>query len=324
MKRRPRTQAGFTLIELMIALVMFSFAVAGVLAVAVSLVNGYREQRAVIGAESTVRSGLEIMGEALRGASPGVPSGAIRTVDSATCSSNLAFSVINSTSAPDEMTLVYAYGSVVTSSRTAYIVGTTQITVVDDSQISVGDTLLITDFATGHLVQVTGKPSAGVLNLAAQTCSTATMALPAGGYGAGSLVIRALRARFYIGTLDGVPTLFMDPDAGGSQAAEPLAEGVEDMQIAFGVDATTNGLTEVGTVANDDEWQGNVSGDMALAGSIRAVRITLTARALSPVSGTAGYVQPAAEDRAAGTATDNFRRRLLTSTIEVRNLGGSP
>lgn len=323
-QRRRRSQAGFTLIELMIALVMFSFAVAGVLSVAVSLVNGFREQRAVIGAETSARSALEIMGDALRGASPGVSSGSIRTVDSATCGTNSAFSVINSSSGSDEMTVTYAYGSVVTSTRTVYTAGTTVLTLVDGSEIGVGDTLLITDFTTGHLVTVTAKPSTNVVTLAAQTCASATMALPAGGYGAGSLVIRALRARFFIANLDGVPTLWMDPDAGGSAAAEPLAEGVQDMQIAIGVDSTTNGLTEVGAVANDDEWQGNVAGDSTLVGATRAVRITLVARALSPVSGTASYVLPAAEDRPAGTATDNYRRRLLTSTIEVRNLGGSP
>jgi prepilin-type N-terminal cleavage/methylation domain-containing protein len=37
-------QAGFTLIELMISLVLFSFVIAGVLAVAVSMSQGFRER----------------------------------------------------------------------------------------------------------------------------------------------------------------------------------------------------------------------------------------------------------------------------------------
>src|SRR6185312_4064680 len=48
-----------------------------------------------------------------------------------------------------------------------------------------------------------------------------------------SLVIRAQHATFTIAAIDGIPTLMMDPDAGGPQAAQPLAEGIEDMQIAL-------------------------------------------------------------------------------------------
>ncbi len=65
-----REQAGFTLVELMISLVLFSFAVAGVLAVAVSMSQGFREQRAAVEAEGAVRVPLDFIGDAIRQSSP--------------------------------------------------------------------------------------------------------------------------------------------------------------------------------------------------------------------------------------------------------------
>jgi hypothetical protein len=147
--------------------------------------------------------------------------------------------------------------------------------------------------------------------------------LPASGYQPTALVIRVKRARFYVDTAgsvtDGVPTLMMDPDAEGPAPAEPLAENIEDMQVALGVDINNNKAIDDAT-----EWAYS-SGTGALTGSIRAVRVTLIARApnqLQPLI--ASYLRPAAENRPAATVFDTYRRRVLTSTIEVRNLGGSP
>ena len=48
----------------------------------------------------------------------------------------------------------------------------------------------------------------------------------------------------------------------GPQAAQPLAEGVEDLQLAFGFDFNSDGnLVNVGAGAGDDDWVGNVAGE---------------------------------------------------------------
>ncbi len=299
----------------MVSLVLFTVAIGGALAVAVSMSNGFREQRQVIATEGAVRGPMEFLGDVFRGASPAVSSGVIQDV--ATCTLG-AITVVNSTNSPDQIDVVYASGSVVTSSRTAYTTGTSSVTVNDASQLAVDDTILITDLTQGHLVKITAVNIAtGVLALASQSC---TLALPAsGGYPVGSLVIRAQRARFSVGTVDGIPTLMMDPDAAGTAAAaEPLAEGIEDMQIALGVDVNASGGIE------STEWAYS-SGTGALVGAIRAVRVTLVGRNVEALKGgTAGFYRPAAEDRPASSGPDKFRRRTLTTTIEIRNLGGSP
>src|SRR5205814_4796413 len=121
-------------------------------------------------------------------------------------------------------------------------------TVADASQLTVGDSLLISNLDTqGHVVEVTGI-SGNILTLGPQAC--ATLALPSGGYPVGSMVIRVLRARFFIANmdeapikgLDPAPALWMDPDADGPAPAEPLAEGIEDLQIAVGIDANLDGV----------------------------------------------------------------------------------
>ena len=321
---RRRGQRGFTLVELMISLVMFSFAIAGVLSVAVTMTSGFREQRSTIGAESAARMAMDYLADAVRTVSPGVPSGNVQVAQAPCPAVAAPLAVINSAVGPDEMTLTFASGSVVTASKTAYAAGTTSLDVHDYSQFADGDTILIANQDQGILVRIAGAVTSSTLGLATQSCSTLTFPGTAGQLPAGSLVIRAMRARFYIADLDGSPALWMDPDADGV-AAEPLAEGIEDMQLAYARDVNGDGaISEVGVAANDDEWSGNVAGDAPITtGAYRAVRITLIARTAA-ASGTARFTRPAAEDRAASTTPDRFRRRTLVSTIEIRNLQGSP
>jgi hypothetical protein len=304
----------------MISLVMFTVAIAGVLSVGVTVTSGFREGQLAVAMEAAARNSMDFITNATRSVSPAVASGNLQHVN--TCARG-ALSVTNSSTGSDELTIVFASGAV-TSTRGSYGAGSVAITVADASQLSVGDSLMITDLLQGHLVTVTSVDAAsGTVGLAAQTCATLTW--PSAGYPAGSLVIGVQRVRFYIGSVDGIPALMMDPDAEGPAAAEPLAEGIEDMQIAVGADTDGNGaLTEVGAAAGDDEWAYNVAGDPELTSAIRAVRITLVARTKVALTGDPTYALPAAEDRPASNTFDNYRRRVLRSTIEVRNLGGSP
>lgn len=318
---RRRRERGFTLVELMISLVLFSIVVAGILSVAVTMAGGFREQRSSGASESAARNTLDYIADAIRNGSPAVASGDIQVAAAGCPDAAEPIEVTNGEDAPDELTITYATGSVLTSTREIYGPGTTSLLVEDPDSLRAGDTLLITDLQRGVLVAIDEPVTSATLGLAPQGCSTLTF--PDGGYPVRSLVIRAARARFYVDDLDGAPALWMDPDAEGPAQAEPLAEGIEDMQVALARDADDDGtIAEVGAAPNDDEWQGNVSGDDPLTGAIRAVRVTLVARAAS-VSRGMRIVRPAAEDRAAGTTPDQHVRRLLTTTVEIRNLRGS-
>ena len=332
---------GFTLIELMIALVLFSFVIAGVLAVAVSMSQGFREQRASVQTEGAVRVPLDFMADAIRQASPGAPTNYI--YDSYACT-GLALQVYNNPGTPagiaagtDKLDVVYASGAVVTSTREIYN-NSTSLTVTDASQLAAGDYIVITDTAQGILVKITGI-AGNVLTLQAQNGAcpassiaaipAATQLVIAGPYAAGSLVIRAQHARFWVGAVDGNPTLMMDPDGNDATVDwEPLAEGVEDLQLVKGVDSGIDGLgTENAAVANADEFVYNNAADTDPAtGTLRAIRITLIARTTSGlVNNLKSYNRPAAEDHTAAPAnTDQYRRRILKSYVEVRNMSVSP
>lgn len=124
---------------------------------------------------------------------------------------------------------------------------------------------------------------------------------------------------------DGIPSLTMNRlDLGlGPQI---LAEGIEDLQIAFACDGNTDGaLDEANPPSSTDEWLFNHKDDSVAAitcSRANAIRITLVARSLTPdstLSGAAMNIRPAAEDRVAGAANDEFRHRVISTTVFPRN-----
>jgi len=115
----------------------------------------------------------------------------------------------------------------------------------------------------------------------------------------------------------------------GSAGPEVLADGIEDLQVAFACDTaggSADGELDEGTDSAtrlSDEWIYNESGDVEPAGCNRpdAIRITLVARSLTPdttLSQVVGNAKPAAEDGVAGTA-DQYRHRVATMAIYPRN-----
>jgi hypothetical protein len=151
--------------------------------------------------------------------------------------------------------------------------------------------------------------------------------MPSAGIAAGALVVRARAVAFFIAVAaDGLPTLMMDPDLDGPADPEPLADGIEDLQIAVGVDLDGDGiLRDDGTAG--DEWFYNAAGDPAPPAVTttrwRALRLTVVARTPHERSAELVSKRPAVEDRPVGDA-DVYRRRVLSTVVEIRNLEGSP
>jgi hypothetical protein len=115
----------------------------------------------------------------------------------------------------------------------------------------------------------------------------------------------------------------------GTRGPEVLADGIEDMQIAYACDVTggsADGNLDEGTdsaTRRIDEWTYNESGDVEPVGCNRpdAIRITLIARSLTPdttLAAALGNAKPAAEDGAAG-AVDQYRHRIATMAVYPRN-----
>lgn len=334
-----RGQSGLTLVELMISMVIVSIAVAAAFALGFSMVNSYREHRRLMEVERTARVSMEIVADTIRLASAGVPTADLD--DLVWCSPFAPLAVENNTNAPDELHVIHASGGVLTALRATYDTGDAYIDVFIDeafngTELQAGDFVIITNGETAHFREIERLASFTtadhlLLYLTDSPCSSTPF--PAGGFAPGSLVIRAQSTHFYIedgATTGNIPTLMMKPDDPnniGNEPAEPIAQGIEDMQVAVGVDANDDGALEEGP-STTDEWYYNVPGDSAppliIDDPPRAIRLTLVARSLNETSSQAASARPGAEDRTAANAPDVFRRRVLSSVLEIRNLEGSP
>ena len=326
-------ERGVTLVELMIGMLILGVVVASAFSVAFAIMNGYSEHRRAIAVERSARGAMAVLAEAARNASPGVPDGNI--VDLVGCEeTGRGIQVENSSAAPDALNVIYADGGVVSSLRLPFDQASTELRVEDGSLLAAGDQVLVTDFTRGHLVAVQTVTEAGpadwVVELAGAP-TTLCAVVASFSYPPRATVLRVQKARFFIDAAGGVPALWMDPDgATGARQPEPIAEGIEDLQVAVGIDRDGDGRIGEDQAASgdDDDWVFNHPSDSAPAlmtiTPYRALRLTVTARSLDDTSESPVSRRPAAEDRSEAAERDELRRRSLSTTVEIRNLEGSP
>lgn len=322
--RAPRTgadrpQAGFTLIELMVATVLLGLVVGMTLQLAFTMIEGYRTQRQAMAVERNARGSIDLIANTVRAASTGVVTGDLR--DAGACTDVIGISVENHADGPDVLTVIHGVTGALTSTRAAVTSTTTTFPVTNGNGLSAGDLVIVTNGDVGRVFPVVA--------LTANTITThqgGCAGMPMPSLASGSLVIRARISTLYIeDAADGTPMLMLDPDGDGATAAQPVAEGIEDIQFAIGVDVDGDGaLLDNGDTS--DEWYYNADGDpdppAITGGKWRAIRITVVARDLKP--GNAASQPPAAEDHPAG-AVDDYRRRVLSTTTEIRNfIQGNP
>ena len=329
--RDDQNQSGMSLIELMIAMVILGIVIAAAFNVAYTIMNGYRDHRRAMAVERSARGAMTVLADAIRNASPGVENAQI--TDLVGCSTLTGINVVNQTSGPDTLQIVYASGAVITSIRQVFDQDSTEMVVLDGSALKAGDQILLTDFDDrGHLMAITDVTDNGgdyTLALASAPTSMCSPSPPDFSYAVLSTVIKAQVAEFAVDDTGDVPVLMMDRDGAGAEEPEPVAEGIEDLQIAIGVDE--NGDGEVSADAPDgvDEWFYNHVDDVDPALAItarpyRALRVTVVARSIDETTARATSLRPKAEDHAAATQPDVNRRRSLSTRVEIRNLQGSP
>jgi prepilin-type N-terminal cleavage/methylation domain-containing protein len=358
---RP-AQAGLTLVELMIAVLISSIAISAALTLGYSMMNSYRDNKASTLVGRSARISMEIISESLRNAVPGVPSNQIGDYVPPCSATPLGLEIVNAANAPDRLRVVYGAGGVVTSLAAPLAQADATMAVADATGFAPGDLVVVTDgmtapsaaATTGALLLIdqvdvaSAPPVITLIDRSDNVCAGSPW--PGGGAGSfpiGAIVVRAKYAEFYIddsAAVGGVPTLMAvtaDVTADGQLDggdAEPVAEGIEDMQVEVGYDVgypqpvPTTGINDgavfaLGAAGNDDEVWYNNPGDTAAvpAGAVpRAVRLHLIARSVAEQSDLPTYTRPAAGDRGASSAVDQFRRRVMSTVIEIRNLQGSP
>ncbi|MBA57216.1 MAG: pilus assembly protein PilW [Pseudomonadales bacterium] len=129
-----------------------------------------------------------------------------------------------------------------------------------------------------------------------------------------AFVMRAIGHAYYIDTAsNGVPSLFRESlDTGGSTTtAEEMVQGVENMQIQYGLDKDGDSIPDRYVDASDvgdDDWETNVV----------SARITLLLRSLTELASTP---QAFSYLGTSYTPTDNYVRRVYSTTVKLRNRG---
>lgn len=118
---------------------------------------------------------------------------------------------------------------------------------------------------------------------------------------------------------DGIPTLKVAELGASSFSVSPLVEGIEQMQIAYGVDSDGDGSPNSYTASPADvsAWR-----------QVTAVKLNILAKNTQPSAGftdTRTYylgLDSTGADNIFGPYGDNFKRHVYSTTVRLNNVGG--
>lgn len=159
--------------------------------------------------------------------------------------------------------------------------------------------------------------------------------------------VRDIKKHTYAVDNNGNLTLTLVVATAGTESSPLLAENIEDLQFAYGMDNNTSSPLDANAVPDGivDAWVNNPLGDLNPLGQpvdndgdgtanndrdlsrIAAVRVSIVARTTQEDKSwaragvTPPFLRPGIEDRTAATTHDGFRRRILQKVVFVRNLG---
>ena len=332
-----RTQRGFTLVELMVAAVISLILLAGIIHVYTGSKATYRVEEGLSRVQENGRFALELMGRRIRMAAyqgcsnlkdltprnivasppPDLtfePDQVARGVDSVTASNSYG-SDYSSDGAREDTDVLVIRGASPNAALLANDMATDTADIVlvsNPDNFEVGDFLLITDCESADIFEVSGPATPGTTieftgdklskpylhNAAVQRFQSTTYFIMAARNP--DTTLRRNRAG------DQIFSLFQTNING---VTTELIEGVEDMQITYGVDTGTDGFADIYRDASlVTNWASVVS--------VRLAFLLGTTEHVSPVA--QGYTDLGGTLVAAADDDRRLRRRF-TSTISLRN-----
>lgn len=294
MKKRPCSKkAGFTLVELMVAIALGSLLITGIYSLFIMQNHSYASQNNVADMQQNVRLAMSILSSDLRMAGYGFSANGDYKKTATTV--DYAVFPTNSTSAPDTVILRYGINP---TTLTAALPGATSNGTLSVSSISGfanQDYVILSDGQDASRLQINGNPSGTSLPFAGVSPSH----LPPSGFGIGSWVYKLNEVRYRISN----NTLQSSTDFGVSW--QNVVNNIEDLQLAYRGTATPAGT-----------WVDNPS--PVNQTTLNNIQVSVLARAGVADTKFTGQ-RPQLRDHATGPS-DNFRRRVLTSTVRTRNL----
>ena len=337
MRTFSQSQKGMTLVELMIALVLGLVVTSAVIEIFISSKQMYRVQDARARLQENGRYAIQYLtnnirnagynGCATRGGSVPITNtlndsgdyfwdfatgiqGFDATASAAIWAPAIDAAITTPLSGSDVLTIRTMNEPVirVTSHPGGTPPGSAAIQVNTQNQLARFDIVMVTDCLTSAIFQITSanpNTSGSIThNTGVGIPGNATQAL--GKDYTGAEIVKLTTKSFYIrNNADGEPSLYQRIS---NNAAAEMVEGVENMQILYGVDTGVDGAVDqyvsADSVANWD--------------SVVSVRVSLLLRTLAD-NLVVGGAQTYNFNGTAVTATDNRLRAVFSRTISLRN-----
>ena len=299
-------QKGMTLVEIMIALVLGVFLIAGVIHIFLGSKQTYRMQENFARLQENGRFAMDFISRDIRMAdSLGCLKGGLADISKKNKTSYPAFTkgvngIEGASNAPDTITLIGIDGGkgALVTSQTAIAGG---ITVTSGSDLMAGNIALVADCNQGDIFKI-NSVSGNVVSQDASSGQDVTKI-----YGSDASIYPLKASEYSIGTDSrGQLSLFR---ALNGDMPKKLVEGIEDMQILYGVDTNADHTPEYYVPADQVKV---ITNDMDKVVSIRVRLLVATVED-----------NLAAEDLDYAfngvTRTDRKLRREFSSTVAVRN-----
>ena len=293
-----RGKQGFTLIELMIALVISAILVGGTYSIFITQQRTYALQDQVVGTQQDARAALTIMARDIRmtGMLTGVEGFSVNGATE-------AITPTNSNAAPDQIRVVFAAEEFAVSgtSVTVSTVNGTQVTISSDASS-------FFDTSTKRYVAFEGETHVYQISSVSTTTLTLTESPP--DYLA-DFNARVFRVRAITYSVSGTSLYRNNGEESQVLAGAANQSEVEDLQIAYQVDGSSDWIYD----ADTSSWPAGKGNE-----DIRVVRINLVVRTPMEDTEDQTYSRPGLEDRAASGTQDGFRRRVYTTVVKLRNI----
>jgi len=331
---RRHPEAGFSLVEVMAAMIILAIAMTAVFATFTSQQKSFTTQSRVAEMQQNLRQAVEYVSRDIRLAGYGIPGNVTipNNIIAAGVTSIRSLYAKDNTAGPDQIYILYMFDMdanqpPTTDNAAGVPANAASITVPGGAGfLATGEELvLITDGATADLYE-TSAAAGTILTFGGGYSYNSGHSKT---YPAGSsppvTVAKARFARYYI------ENNILMVDRMGGATPQPLADDIEDMQIQYIMDTDGDGFAETGTgfrlpfdpsnIVNDPSTGVSAVTGVALNPSqIRQVRLLFIARTRLPEAGWA-ETRPALGNRAAGATPDGYRRRTYDIVIDVRNSG---
>ena len=317
-QRHP--EAGFSLVEVMAALVILAIALTAVFATFISQQKSFTVQNRVAEMQQNLRQAVEFMSRDIRLAGYGIPDNVVIPdgIIATGVTSIRSLYAKDNTTGPDQIYIFYMFDMdanqpPTTDNGFGVPAGAGSITAPSTAGF----------LATGgELVLVTDNTTADLYETSAASGTTLTFG---GGYAynsghtrsypGGTPPVTVAKARFVRYFIDN-NTLMVDRM--GGVAPQPLADDIEDMQLSYGLDTNSDGVV--------DAWRNDLVGGAVLAvpaeiPQIRQIRLRFIARTRLPDAGWTETRPALGNHNNTGATPDGYRRRNYDIVIDVRNSG---